>query len=77
MMFSKRYTATVKEGITETIVRSNSVEGVQLMAGLFPGQRWKASKKGHYWYLTRQQSPCGIRLTAGAMKRLFDLAETE
>lgn len=72
-----RYTATVKDGITETVVRSSSQDGIQLMVGLFPGQRWRASKKGHYWYLTRQQSPCGIRLTAGAMKRWFELIEDE
>ena len=72
-----RYTATVKDGITETVVRSSSQDGIQLMVGIFPGQRWRASKKGHYWYLTRQQSPCGIRLTAGAMKRWFELIEDE
>ena len=72
-----RYTATVKDGITETVVRSSSQDGIQLMVGLFPGQRWRASKKGHYWYLTRQQSPCGIRLTAGAMKKWFELIEDE
>lgn len=72
-----RYTATVKDGITETVVRSSSQDGIQLMVGIFSGQRWRASKKGHYWYLTRQQSPCGIRLTAGAMKRWFELIEDE
>ena len=46
--------------------------GIKIIVGLAPGQRWKGEKKEHYWYLTRKNSGCCLRLTDAALNRFFE-----
>ena len=49
--------------------------GVSMEVRLTPEQRWKATWKGHYWWLTRKGSTTRLRLTDAAFRRLFDVKE--